>query len=269
MSTPRLMPPVTYQGGKRRQAPEIVDLMLPDLLAREGRFYELCAGSGAVSLELLYRGFPASRMTMVDAGPWGDLWRAFGEGAFPLRTFKLLAARAAGYDSATRQAWLRSLVGVPTSPQSRLAVFLLLQGHSFGGIAVTESVEGVFDTPGLMLRPMAASCIEHTTRLARYVRGVTGRRCNVSEVDLSDAACVYIDPPYVNTAGYGSLAVDIPALAARCPAPLYVSEGVTFEGASRTVKVDSVRTGYLARRDAPDEWVSIFDRPLVPQARGG
>lgn len=72
-----LLPPVSYQGGKRRQAPEIVRHMALD---PEQEMFDLCCGSGAVSLELISRGHNPAKITMVDAGPWGDVWRLVGAG---------------------------------------------------------------------------------------------------------------------------------------------------------------------------------------------
>lgn len=68
-----LLPPVSYQGGKRRQAPEIVRHMALD---PEQEFVELCAGSGAVSLELISRGHNPAKITMVDSSEYLSLFNA-------------------------------------------------------------------------------------------------------------------------------------------------------------------------------------------------
>src|SRR5208282_995667 len=63
----KFLPPVTYQGGKGRLATEIVERMG---LPVAGRFYDLCCGSGAVSVAAVERGQSPERITMVDLGPW-------------------------------------------------------------------------------------------------------------------------------------------------------------------------------------------------------
>ena len=45
--------PCAYQGGKQRVAVQIVDILLEAAPGPDSRFYDLCCGSGAVSIELV------------------------------------------------------------------------------------------------------------------------------------------------------------------------------------------------------------------------
>ncbi len=49
----RMRVPCAYQGGKQRVAAQIVDHLLEAAPEPDARFYDLCCGSGAVSIELV------------------------------------------------------------------------------------------------------------------------------------------------------------------------------------------------------------------------
>src|SRR3546814_11771185 len=51
----QLRVPCAYQGGKQRVAAQIVDLLLGANPGPNTRFYDLCCGSAAVSIELVKR----------------------------------------------------------------------------------------------------------------------------------------------------------------------------------------------------------------------
>lgn len=53
----KLIPPCTYQGGKQRYAKQIVDIMFKENnICENTKFYDLCCGSGAITLEIINRG---------------------------------------------------------------------------------------------------------------------------------------------------------------------------------------------------------------------
>ena len=45
--------PCSYQGGKQRIASQVVDHLLDAAPSRDSHFYDLCCGSGAISIELV------------------------------------------------------------------------------------------------------------------------------------------------------------------------------------------------------------------------
>ncbi|WP_230988293.1 DNA adenine methylase [Bathymodiolus japonicus methanotrophic gill symbiont] len=63
--------PCSYQGGKQRIAAQVVDHLLEAAPNHNSRFYDLCCGSGAVSIELVNRGVEPSRIWMLDISTWG------------------------------------------------------------------------------------------------------------------------------------------------------------------------------------------------------
>ena len=79
--------PCTYQGGKQRVAEQIVDILLAAAPGPKSHFYDLCCGSGAVSIELVNRGVHPSRITMLDLSSWGSFWSAVGAGTFNMDVF--------------------------------------------------------------------------------------------------------------------------------------------------------------------------------------
>ena len=82
-TTPRLTAPCTYQGGKQRYARQIVDHIFEQgTIDTEATFYDVCCGSGAISVELINRGVAPERITMLDISTWGAFWNALGRGEF-------------------------------------------------------------------------------------------------------------------------------------------------------------------------------------------
>ena len=64
--------PCSYQGGKQRLAKQIVDIFYAENeINDDTKFYDLCCGSGAVSLELINRGFNPNNIIMIDNGCFG------------------------------------------------------------------------------------------------------------------------------------------------------------------------------------------------------
>ena len=80
MSIVKLLPPCSYQGGKQRLANQICDI----IEEREGFdfvFYDLCCGSGAVSLEMINR---SHSVVMIDKGPFSAVWEKVGNSDFKI-----------------------------------------------------------------------------------------------------------------------------------------------------------------------------------------
>ena len=66
--------PCSYQGGKQRIASQIVDVILESLPSENTQFYDLCCGSGAISIELVNRGIDPKSISMLDISSWGTFW---------------------------------------------------------------------------------------------------------------------------------------------------------------------------------------------------
>ena len=116
-----MIAPISYQGGKTRIAAAIVD-HLPS-----GKpFYDLCCGCGAISIELVNRGYDPESITMLDKGPWGLFWEAIGRGSFDLDCFKHYCDDV---PEPTKVAQHMRNLAVRPACQDTLYVYLLLQPH--------------------------------------------------------------------------------------------------------------------------------------------
>lgn len=81
--------PCSYQGGKQRLAKQIVDIFYKENnINDDTKFFDLCCGSGAISLELINRGFNPNNITMIDNGCFGQFWQDIANGEFDLDIFK-------------------------------------------------------------------------------------------------------------------------------------------------------------------------------------
>lgn len=133
-------------GGKQRLASTILDTMGLDGPREDTIFYDLCCGSGAVTIELLNRGWDPRAVVMVDAGPWGRIWQALGDGSFDLDRLRAeIDAVPSEPDAVQRH--LQSLASQPALHDEVLYRYLILQAGAFGGKAVWIT-NGAWKTPG-------------------------------------------------------------------------------------------------------------------------
>ena len=67
----RLRVPCSYQGGKQRVAAEIAEILVDEtgIVDSGAEFFDLCCGSGAISVEMINKGVDPSKITMLDRGP--------------------------------------------------------------------------------------------------------------------------------------------------------------------------------------------------------
>lgn len=283
----RLAVPVSYQGGKQRLAADVVNLWWPSDGPPPERFVELCCGSGAVSIEMVNRGFPVEAITMVDAGPWGLFWQAVGAGTFDTDTFEALLD-ALPADPAKIQGALQEMARQPVGADAA-EVFPILQAGSFGAKAlwaVHDEATGEtrwantsfrsywLPTPTSSRRspvnpmmPMPATLRGRVLDVVEAMRGVDGRCADVTTIpatlssETNTGTVVYMDPPYAGTTAYG-YGLNIPevARAATTLGPVYVSEGIALTDEAHLLSTGRAKGGISgAKKVAPnEEWVSIY-----------
>lgn len=135
-----LKQPAVYQGGKARIANDILDLIEPS-----GRFYDLCCGSGAMSLALVSRGFSPENITMVDIGLWGMFWESIAKNTFDLGVFQHCLSLLPDNDTKVKS-YVLDIASAKADTPYMLYHFLILQSCSFGGkpIGLREKNEGCF-----------------------------------------------------------------------------------------------------------------------------
>lgn len=219
--TSKLRPPCTYQGGKQRIAGQIIDIMTEQdgLLSDDVKFYDLCCGSGAVTLELINHGFQPDRITMCDAGPWGAFWSLIGWGLFDMNIFRQELDKVPK-DKAKVKAFMEQLAKSDATHRT-VYRFLMLQAASFGGKQIwiennawkhssfrdywQPTEKSIRQSPVNPFQPEPDELYARVERIARTCKGITGWYENivdaVPKISGSDSI-VYIDPPYPGTTGY-------------------------------------------------------------------
>ena len=271
----RLVPPVTYQGGKGRLAAAIARLIpVPD----GATFCDLCCGSGAVSLAMLEAGLPPDRLAMVDIGPWGAFWAAIGDGTFDCGRLEEAVARLPE-DPAGIKTALEELALGPADGDGSVYAFLLLQAGSFGGKAVgrrggrwvTHGFRPLWTpkpgcsrkSPVNPMMPMPGTLLARARELARRCAGLSGAEADAVGFRPPLWAVAYIDPPYGGTTRYaGAAGLDAVAVARGLGCPCYVSEARPFGGCSLLLSRGRAKGGISGGRGrANEEWLSAFNAP--------
>lgn len=264
-----LTAPVAYQGGKTRIAAQIVDHWWPTSLS----FIDLCCGSGAISIEMVKRGYPLDEITMVDAGPWGLFWSEIGAGIFDLDIFRSYV-EAVPADPRLVRGFLQDL-----SSQSALndtaEVFIVLQAGSFGGKALwiedgkwrNNTFRRYWEPTATSSRrshvnpmmPMPGTLLRRVETVVEKMSGVSGWCMSVEDVDIGSGNLVYIDPPYMGTTAYGHT-FDAEALFNKLSMQnrVYISEGRLIGGDGVQVSTGRAKGGISGDRKvkANEEWLS-------------
>jgi site-specific DNA-adenine methylase len=276
----RLVPPCSYQGGKQRISRQVVDHILANATTDSGtRFFDVCCGSGAITVELLNRGVAPEQIVMIDLSSWGAVWQKIGEGSFDLDIFRAYLDRVPENKSLIH-AFATELATQPASVDE-VYKYLVLQACSFGGKQIWRDGEvwrnaffrrhwmptasSVRRSPANPMQPGAKGLYERVARLVDAATGVRALRADVSAILLEDydaQSVIYVDPPYLNTTAYGfdfDITAFVDAVQAKSPATLFVSEAAPVSSEAVRMNPEGARGGISGnRRIAHEEWLSSF-----------
>lgn len=278
MSRPMRVP-CSYQGGKQRIASQVVDHLLNAAPNRNSRFYDLCCGSGAISIELVNRGVDPSRIWMLDISSWGSFWSAIGSGTFNMDIFDRYLSMLP-HDKRDYKNHMLKLSAHPLI-EGGIELYPLLQANSFGGKQIwyngkswsNACFRDYWEPTAISVRrspanPMQPGPTELRRRIDILVNGMKG--VNVINMDImtilnepvpSDAV-VYVDPPYESTTKYAfnfDLVSFIDQFRKINQAPLFISEGVPLNDSSLMLTFGGANGGISgARKDKHQEWLSRF-----------
>jgi site-specific DNA-adenine methylase len=266
----QLTPPITYQGGKQRLAARILDRINPP---RDADFYDLCCGSGAISIALVNRGHPPNKIWMVDQGPWGLFWKMVGDGTFDVNKF----AEYCGAIPEDRhqikphmQTWFKEPIG-----DDSIYRFLLMQASTFGGAAVWmkekqwQKSGGFRDywqptetskrrSPVNPMMPLPNPLLARVKAICEGMLGVKGYHGSIHDIRPT-SGIVYIDPDYQGTASYGYNA-DVMEYVKNVKVKCYVSEGVPLSKTAHQLSGGERKGGMSgSRAKAHEEWLSEFN----------
>ncbi len=271
--------PCAYQGGKQRVASQIVDLLLEAAPGPNSRFYDLCCGSGAVSIELVNRGIDPSRIWMLDISSWGAFWSAIGSGTFNLDVFDRFLSELPN-DKRDFKAHMLSLSALPVGDHE-VELYPLLQACSFGGKQIWRNGErwvnacfrDYWEPTTTSIRrspanPMQPSSTELRRRISALMTGMKGVTCLNMDImtllndPLPSNAVVYIDPPYQSTTKYAfsfDLTSFINHFCEVNQAPVFVSEGIPLNDNALMLNFGGANGGISGiRKVKHQEWLSQF-----------
>jgi 16S rRNA G966 N2-methylase RsmD len=251
------------------------------------KFYDLCCGSGAVSLELINRGINSNNIVMIDNGCYGAFWQSIANDEFELNIFKNEINKLPNKEDI--QQYLNNLSNQKVDKELMIYHYLLLQSGAFGSKQIwieddkwknntfrsywlpTETSNR--KSPVNPMMPMPDTLYERVETIVNQLGG-----CIVaSQESVFDALyrldeewesgnknlIVYCDPPYMNTTGYKE-GFDIYELERRIwnNVPIYISEGFQMDGASDTYLLSEGRTkGNISgnvNKKPVQEWLNKF-----------
>lgn len=275
----RMRVPCAYQGGKQRVASQIVDLLLEAAPGPNSRFYDLCCGSGAVSIELVNRGVDPSRIWMLDISSWGSFWSSIGSGTFNMDAFDQFLSELPS-DKRDYKAHMLALSALPVGDHE-VELYPVLQACSFGGKQIWRQGErwvnacfrDYWEPTATSIRrspanPMQPSPAELRRRISALMTGMKGVTCLNMDImtllndPLPSNAVVYIDPPYQSTTKYAfnfDLTSFINHFREVNQAPLFISEGIPLNDNALMLNFGGANGGISGiRKVKHQEWLSRF-----------
>lgn len=278
----KLIVPCSYQGGKQRLAKQIVDVILTNKdINKNTKFYDLCCGSGAISLELINRGINPKCIIMVDKSPWGVFWEKIGNRTFDINVFEDYIG-AIPKDITKIKNYAKAMIKQPINDISEDMIykFLILQSCAFGGTATWiennkwKKAGGLRNywlptensnrkSPVNPMMPMPNSLFNRVKQISNKVYGITGICCDVKDINIEENAIIYIDPPYKGTQDYGfdfdyenfiNIYKDF--------VNIYISEGYKFDNSDECILLSTGRSkgninGKLKKKPT-EEYLNIF-----------
>jgi site-specific DNA-adenine methylase len=277
----KLVSPCTYQGAKQRVCKEIVDIIFSqNLINNNTQFYDLCCGSGSVTIELLNRGIKLTNITMLDKSSWGKFWKSIGDGSFKFETF-LQYADKVPRDKNLIQQFMKDLSTQNANIDEEYK-YILLQASSFGGKQIWNE-NGIWKntsfrdywqptatssrrSPVNPMQPMIEPLIERVKDIVENCKGLTCIHGDIFNIipllKNKDNCIIYIDPPYSNTTKYGfnfSLKEFLDELFFITPCPIYVSEKEKISAESFQLKFEGSKGGISGvKQGKNEEWLNVF-----------
>lgn len=271
--------PCSYQGGKQRIASQVVDLLLKAAPRSNPRFYDLCCGSGAISIELVNRGVDPSTIYMLDISSWGLFWSAIGAGTFSMEVFDQLLSELPE-NKREYKSYMLGLSKIPIE-DTGIEVYPLLQACSFGGKQIWRNgnqwantcFRDYWEPTETSIRrspanPMQPGPSELRRRIQALVDGMKSVNCLNTDImsilnsPIPDSSVVYVDPPYKSTTKYAfnfDLESFINRYREKNKAPLIVSEGVSLNERSMMLSFGGAKGGISgSKKGKHEEWLSCF-----------
>ena len=277
----KLVPPCSYQGGKQRLAKKIVDIIFEqNEINEDTKFYDLCCGSGAITLELINRGIHPSNITMVDSGVYGTFWNSVANDEFDMNIFKQEIDKLPSVDKI--QSYLQRLSNLSVNKDLLEYHYLLLQSGSFGSKQIwvendkwknnsfrsywTPTETSNRRSPVNPMMPMPNTLFDRVKNIVDYMAGsINAINLDISKIEwhFDKNSIVYIDPPYKNTTKYGfDFDYEEFIINNWAYVNIYVSEGYKMDNVEDAILLSKGRAkGSISgdiKKKPTEEWLNIF-----------
>ena len=278
-----LLPPCTYQGGKQRVSSEIVDYIINhELIHPNTKIYDICCGSGAMTIEWINRGVSPNNIIMLDKSSWGKFWQSIGNGTFNISKWDWWCNQVPKNKSLV-QGFLEELCKDDANIDEEYK-YILLQSGSFGGKQIWKE-NNVWKNTSFRsywqptetsrrrspVNPMQPSIENLQERVKTIAEKCTGLTCihddinsilPIIEQDKSDDSIIYIDPPYSNTTGYGfkfNLSNFLSELFDVTLRPIYVSEKEKIAEEAILLNFNGAKGGISGKKqEKNEEWLNVY-----------
>ena len=279
----KILPPCTYQGAKQRVATEIVDLIFQTSpINNDTKFYDLCCGTGTVTLELISRGVKPENIVMLDKSSWGLFWHKIGRGEYDMNKFNKYIDDIPK-DKSKIQAHLKALSEESPDIDEEYK-YILLQAGAFGGKQIWKE-NGKWNntsfrsywqptetssrrSPVNPMMPMPDTIKERVNILTDKCIGLTCLHLDIYEFleyirfRNTENCIFYLDPPYKNTTKYG-FGFDweefMSLLFNETLAPIYVSECKQYSDEAYQLNFLGAKGGISGERKSKnEEWLNVF-----------
>ena len=277
----KLVPPCSYQGGKQRLAKKIVDIIFEqNEINEDTKFYDLCCGSGAITLELINRGIHPSNITMVDSGVYGTFWNSVANDEFDMNIFQQEIDKLPSVDKI--QSYLQRLSNLSVNKDLLEYHYLLLQSGSFGSKQIWEENDKWKNnsfrsywtptetsnrrSPVNPMMPMPNTLFDRVKNIVDYMAGsINAINLDISKIEwhFDKNSIVYIDPQYKNTTGYGfNFDYEEFIINNWAYVNIYVSEGYKMDNVEDAILLSKGRAkGSISgdiKKKPTEEWLNIF-----------
>lgn len=277
-----LIPPCAYQGGKQRIAKQIVDIIYEQNKINDNtKFYDLCCGSGSISLEMINRGFFPSDITMVDASPWGLFYQKVGDYSFSTDVFKFYIDDIPK-DITKIKDYAKQMIQEPANDglfDNMVYKFLILQACAFGSTATWVENNKWKKAGGLRnywlptetsnrkshvnpMMPMPTTLFDRVENICANLDDVVGIYDLIENIYIEDNenTIIYIDPPYDKTCKYGYEFNYINFINKFKKAKIYLSEGHSLSDNSIQITNSRKKGGINGERKSENhEWLNIYN----------
>lgn len=274
----KLRVPCAYQGGKQRISSQVVDIIL-EYSESDSCFFDLCCGSGAVSIELVNRGIDPSQIFMLDVSSWGAFWSSIGSGTFNMDRFDQFLSKLPT-DKRDIKDYMLEFSKQPIG-ENEAEIYPILQACSFGGKQIWHNngqwIKACFrdywEPTATSVRrspanPMQPSPVELRRRINDLVHGMKGITCfnadimTILETSMPKNSIVYIDPPYQKTTGYAfnfNIFSFIKKFREVNQSPLFISEGIALNENAILLEFGGAKGGISgSKKGKHQEWLNRF-----------